>query len=100
MPTVSGRLAQNASFSLVPTPSVEDTRTGFFISAQFKEKSPPNPPMSLMTPLWNVERTRGLVQIDSGFSVVLTAHINPIPSVKAPVQVFASSTGISASNLF
>jgi hypothetical protein len=46
MPTVSWRLAMNATFSLLPTPSVEDTSTGsrYPVGMRTKPAKPPMPP--------------------------------------------------------
>ena len=49
---VSCLSSMKAIFSLVPTPSVELTRTGCCISAMWRwiENSPAKPPISLITP--------------------------------------------------
>ena len=61
MPTVSWRPVKKAIFSLVPTPSVEPTKTGWRMVSVFKENSPPNPPISPMTPGVLVAFTNGLM---------------------------------------
>src|SRR6266545_2689530 len=55
-PHVSWRPAATATLSFVPTPSVEATSTGSRYREKSGRKSPPNPPMSPMTPGVKVER--------------------------------------------
>ena len=50
MPTVSCLSRRKASFSLVPTPSVPETRVGAVIPARSGAKRPPKPPISETTP--------------------------------------------------
>ena len=50
MPTVSCLSIRKASFSLVPTPSVPETSTGFFMPARSGANIPPKPPRVPMTP--------------------------------------------------
>ena len=50
MPTVSCLSMRKAIFSLVPTPSVPETRTGFFMPATLGANRPPKPPREPMTP--------------------------------------------------
>ena len=49
MPTVLWRSIRKAIFSLVPTPSVPLTSTGFRMPVRSREKRPPKPPMSEAT---------------------------------------------------
>ena len=55
-PTVSWRPISIATFSFVPTPSVEPTSTGSLYFEKSGRKSPPNPPTSPSTPGVKVER--------------------------------------------
>ena len=50
MPTVSCLSIKKASLSLVPTPSVPETRMGFFIPATLGANRPPKPPRVPITP--------------------------------------------------
>ena len=50
MPTVSCLSIRKAIFSLVPTPSVPLTSTGFFMPARDGRYSPPKPPTPEYTP--------------------------------------------------
>ena len=50
MPTVSCLSIRKASFSLVPTPSVPLTSTGWVMPVTSSSKSPPKPPMPDITP--------------------------------------------------
>jgi len=60
MPTVSWRPNANASFSLVPTPSVPDTSTGwrYFLGTRH---SAPKPPIPASTSGRRVRRANGLM---------------------------------------
>ena len=64
MPMVSSRPAWRATRALVPTPSVDETSTGWRYLAGSKANSPPKPPMSLMTSGRKVERTLLLDALD------------------------------------
>jgi hypothetical protein len=48
MPTVAWRLARYATFSFVPTPSVEETRTGsrYLDGTRTRLAKPPTPPIT------------------------------------------------------
>ena len=50
MPTVSCLSMRKAIFSLVPTPSVPDTSTGFFMPVISGANMPPKPPRVPITP--------------------------------------------------
>ena len=50
MPTVSCLSIRKAIFSLVPTPSVPETKRGFSMPAQLGANRPPKPPRVPMTP--------------------------------------------------
>ena len=60
-PIESNRPTAVATLALVPTPSVDDTRTGSAYFAGSKRNSPPNPPMSPITSGRKVERTSALM---------------------------------------
>src|SRR5690606_1841065 len=64
IPTVSWRFHSKARRSLVPTPSVPDTRTGsrYFLGTSNKA---PNPPMPAITPSRMVLAARGLIRSTS-----------------------------------
>ena len=57
MPTVSCLSILNAIFSFVPTPSVPETSTGFWMPVRSSPKSPPKPPTSPRTPSVTVRAT-------------------------------------------
>jgi len=77
MPTVSCRSSWNASFSLVPTPSVPETSTGsryfFGISA-----SAPNPPMPAST---SGRRVRFAERLDRLDERVARVDVHPCVAV-------------------
>ena len=50
MPTVSCRSIRKASLSLVPTPSVPETSTGWVSPVMSSANRPPKPPMSESAP--------------------------------------------------
>jgi hypothetical protein len=50
-----------AIFSLVPTPSVEETRIGSTNPAAFRSNSAPNPPSPPITPAREVALASGLI---------------------------------------
>ena len=50
MPTVSCLSIRKAIFSLVPTPSVPETSTGWGMSVQSSSNRPPKPPRPPMQP--------------------------------------------------
>jgi hypothetical protein len=56
---------------LVPTPSVEDTRTGWLYRWLAKANRPPKPPMSPMTSGRNVERTFDLIRSTAASPAVM-----------------------------
>ncbi len=55
-PTVPWTPAAIATFSFVPTPSAEATRSGSDIPVKSGRNSPPKPPTSPTMPFVNVER--------------------------------------------
>src|SRR5687767_13162623 len=61
-PMVANRPAARATSALVPTPSVELTKTGSRYRSCGKAKSPPKPPMSPMTSGRIVDRTCDLMR--------------------------------------
>src|SRR5688572_11309962 len=61
MPTVSWRLAMNATFSLLPTPSVDETSTGSRYPAGTRT-NPANPPMPPRTSGRWVDFARGTIR--------------------------------------
>src|SRR5579862_1862942 len=61
-PTVECRSISKAIFSLVPTPSTLETRTGSAYFVLSTANSPPNPPISLRTPRVNVLCARYLMR--------------------------------------
>ena len=72
MPTVSCLFIRKAILSLVPTPSVPETRTGFLYF--FRAKRPPNPPMSVRTSGRKVDLDKGLYLLDKEVAGI---DINP-----------------------
>src|SRR5438270_112246 len=62
---VSNRFAAIASFSLVPTPSVDATKIGSLNPAAFRSNSPPNPPREASAPGRAVARAAGAMRSTS-----------------------------------
>jgi hypothetical protein len=56
-----------ATFSLVPTPSVVETRIGSLNPAAFRSNSAPKPPSPALVPGRAVERASGLIASTSAF---------------------------------
>jgi hypothetical protein len=74
MPIVSNRPAALATSALVPTPSVEETSTGWRYRSLKNpaENSPPKPPMSPMTSGRYVERTCSLMRLTASSPAVMS----------------------------
>ncbi len=72
MPTVSCLSIAKASFSLVPTPSVPDTSTGWGISVQSSSNSPPKPPSPPSTPGITVRATCCFISSTARYPAVMS----------------------------
>src|SRR3954470_6588954 len=72
MPMVSNCPTACATSALVPTPSVDETRTGFLNRCWGKANSPPKPPMSPMTSGRYVERTSSLMASTASSPAVMS----------------------------
>jgi len=67
-----------AIFNFVPTPSVEDTRIGFFVTLEIEETHPANPPSFVRTSGRKVDSTMGLIRAD---------ELVPFFNIHAPIFV-------------
>ena len=70
MPMVSCFSSSMAIFSLVPTPSVPETRMGSCIPAKSGANSPPNPPMPDTTPGITVRLTCSFISSTDRYPAV------------------------------
>src|SRR6188768_4219671 len=89
-PMVSNRPEAWAISALVPTPSVDDTSTGWRYRWLAKANSPPNPPMSPMTSGRNVERTLSLMRCTASSPASM---LTPAASYVSPIRRDPSSSG-------
>ena len=57
---------------LVPTPSVEETSTGFFKPIDLRSNKPPNPPKEEITPGLRVLSTNGPIFLTNLFPALIS----------------------------